>query len=389
MFRIASLKRNRRVRTMQTAIGLAAAAAVLSKDKAIWKKPRSQDWWTNIVLKTYTDEQWRNDFRMSKACFNNLCDRLREQLQRDPRVHAVLSVEQQVAITLYYLAGTSEYRTIGNLFGIAKSTVCECVKRVCSAIVDKLFTVFVKFPEGDELTGVIDGYKKFGFPNCGGAIDGTHIPIIAPSEHHADYVNRKGWYSVIMQGVCDHRYLFTDVYIGWPGRVHDARVLANSDIYRRGEAGTLIENRTVQVEANGPEIPVVLLGDPAYPMKQWLQKPFTDRANLTQEQSYFNYRLSRARMTIEDSFGRFKGRWRRFLKRIDIDVNFVPTLLAAGVVAHNICELNEEAFDERWLEGVRDAMPRQPVDVALHPGIQGTDIRNNLMGYFWQQRNNN
>ena len=105
-----------------------------------------------------------------------------------------------MTVTLYYLAGTSEYRTIGKLFGIAKSTVCECVKRVCSVIVDELFTMYVKFPKGDELTEVLDGYKKFGFPNSGSAIDGTHIPFIVPLEHHADYVNRKGWYSVIMEG---------------------------------------------------------------------------------------------------------------------------------------------------------------------------------------------
>ena len=28
-----------------------------------------------------------------------------------------------------------------------------------------------------------------------------------------------------------------DVYIGWPGSTHDERVLANSDIYIKGEAG--------------------------------------------------------------------------------------------------------------------------------------------------------
>ena len=176
---------------------------------------------------------------MSRASFDSLCDKLREQLQRDARVREVLSVELQVAVTLYFSAGTAEYRTIGNLFGLAKSTVCECVKRVSSAIVDELFELYVKFPEGNDLNEVVDGYSKFGFPYCGGAIDGTHISIIAPTEHHAYYVNRKGWYSVIMQGVCNHRYLFTDVDIGWPGRVHDARVLANSDIYRQGEEGTL------------------------------------------------------------------------------------------------------------------------------------------------------
>ena len=82
-------------------------------------------------------------------------------------MHDVLSMELQVAVALYCLAGTSEYRTIGNLFGIAKSTVCECVQRVCSVIVDKLFSTYVKFPEGEALNEVIDGYRIFGFPNCG------------------------------------------------------------------------------------------------------------------------------------------------------------------------------------------------------------------------------
>ena len=37
-------------------------------------------------------------------------------------------------------------------------------------------------------------------------IVGRHISIIALSEYHVDYKNRKGWYSFIMQG-----NLFTDV----------------------------------------------------------------------------------------------------------------------------------------------------------------------------------
>ena len=57
---------------------------------------------------------------------------------------------------------------------------------------------------------VIDGFdNSWGFPNCAGAVDGTHIPIIAPDAAHGDYVNRKGWYSFILQAVCDHNYIIT------------------------------------------------------------------------------------------------------------------------------------------------------------------------------------
>jgi hypothetical protein len=40
----------------------------------------------------------------------------------DHAVRDVVDVQKQVAITLYWLASSAEYRTIGNLFGVGKST---------------------------------------------------------------------------------------------------------------------------------------------------------------------------------------------------------------------------------------------------------------------------
>lgn len=85
---------------------------------------------------------------------------------------------------------------------------------------------------GNSLAGVVQGFrKKWNVPQCAGAIDGSHIPVRPPACNHTDYYNRKGWYSVILQAVVDHDYLFRDVMVGWLGSVHDARVLANSKIY--------------------------------------------------------------------------------------------------------------------------------------------------------------
>ena len=70
----------------------------------------------------------------------------------------------------------------------------------------------------------------------------------------------------------DVNYLFTDLHVGWPGSVHDARVLSNSELnwkcinheYLRGD-GLQINNCT---------IPLFLIGDCAYPFRSWLIKPF-------------------------------------------------------------------------------------------------------------------
>ena len=49
-----------------------------------------------------------------------------------------IPVEQRVALTLWFLSTNADYRTIGHLFGVSKSTVCIVTKEVCSAIVDKV-----------------------------------------------------------------------------------------------------------------------------------------------------------------------------------------------------------------------------------------------------------
>jgi hypothetical protein len=42
----------------------------------------------------------------------------------------------------------------------------------------------------------------------GPAIDGSHIPIKAPYLFPVDYFNRKGFYSIVLQAVVDHKKKF-------------------------------------------------------------------------------------------------------------------------------------------------------------------------------------
>ena len=55
-----------------------------------------------------------------------------------------------------------------------------------------------------------------------------------------------------------------DVTIGWPGKVHDARVLVNSNFYHCAMAGQLLPDWKRVI--NGVEVPLLILGDPAYPL---------------------------------------------------------------------------------------------------------------------------
>eukprot|EP00057_Strongylocentrotus_purpuratus_P005496 XP_003731101.1 PREDICTED: putative nuclease HARBI1 [Strongylocentrotus purpuratus] len=310
-----------------------------------WSLPKSDFWWKTIVIDTFEQEDWLSHFRMSWQTFNFLCGQLRPIIQKmDTKFRVAIRVEHRVAITLWRLATNVEYRTIAQMFGVGTSTVCCIVHQVCRAIVVTLANDMIRIPRGDAAADVVREFEvKWGFPQCFGAIDGSHIPVLSPKEFRADYYNRKGFYSMVLQGLVDHRYRFMNINFGYPGSVHDARVFTNSRVFRLGNEGELCP--PLLREIGETQVPVAILGDSAYPLLPWLMKPFHDNGQLTREKRHFNYRLSRARMVVENGFGRLKGRWRILLKRQDTHVKYLGDLVVACCVLHNLCESAGENFD--------------------------------------------
>lgn len=205
-------------------------------------------------------------------------------------------------------------------------------------------TKFITIPKGEELNEVMRIYKdKWQFPMCAGAIDGTHIPIIAPVVDHVDYVNWKGYHSIVMQAVVDSKYLFRDVVVGWPGSVHDTRIFSNSCLYKKGNEDTLFSS-DVSETVQGCDIQPLLLGDPAYPLLAWLVKGYRENSNTSDVEGHFNFMLSRARMTVENAFGRWKGCLQKFVKRVDMQVETLVNVVVASCILHNICELQGNVF---------------------------------------------
>ena len=55
-----------------------------------------------------------------------------------------------------------------------------------------------------------------------GAIDGSHLPMIAPFIDEYAYVSRKQYHSINMRAICDSNLIFQDVAGRWPGSHHDS-----------------------------------------------------------------------------------------------------------------------------------------------------------------------
>ena len=166
------------------------------------------------------------------ASLQFICDRLRHFLSKNATsMRRPVSVEKRVAITLWRMATKVEYRSIPHMFGVGRSTVGKVVLKVSQAITEHLAPEFIRIPHGNKLCDVVRLFHvKLGFPQCFGAFYGSHKPIVEPDESPKDYFNRKGWFSLNIPALVDSRYRFIDLCIGWPGSVHDARVLSRGVI---------------------------------------------------------------------------------------------------------------------------------------------------------------
>ena len=187
--------------------------------------------------------------------------------------------------------------------GLAKSTVCVDVTETCRAIIDTLWddAVTKYFPT------TRDDYKesmaKFGeewqFPYAFAAADGSHLPITCPhggTQAMKQYFNFKGFYSIVLMGLVDSEYRFVWPSVGAPGNSHDSTLIQSTELWGRIVEGNVIPNVVQQVE--NVDIPPLILGDDALPLRTWIMKPHGD-AVLPVDKRYFNYRQSRARLVTE------------------------------------------------------------------------------------------
>ena len=162
-----------------------------------------------------------------------------------------------------------------------------------------------------------------------------------------------GWYmvlhGVIQTGIVDPKLKFIHATVGYPGSIHDARVLRLSGLYDFAENEQILSGPMRNI--NGTEIGPLLAGDSAYPLTNWLMKPFPDRGRLTAEQRKFNLKFSALRCVVERAFGMLKSRWRIILKKIEQNTTTLKRTVIAACVLHSICIEREElhdADDRRW-----------------------------------------
>jgi len=262
----------------------------------------------------------------------------------------------------FYATGTFQL-VVGDTFAVCKATVCRVVNKVTEAIAG-LRQKYVKFPatpqERQDTMNVF--YTASKLPGVIGAIDCTHVPMQSSGGNDAEiYRNRKGYFSINVQLVCDHSGYISDVVARWPGSVHDSTIFDNSFLRAQLETGA----------AHG-----YLVGDGGYACRRYLLTPLTNPT--TEAEKAYNTAQISARNCIERTNGRLKRRFPALKYGMRLRIDHVLSVIVATVVLHNIAAVlrDEDPPDDKQLDEFLDTVRQKGLQVNYDPVQVGPPTAN-------------
>ncbi|XP_044598676.1 protein ALP1-like [Cotesia glomerata] len=315
---------------------------------------------------------------MSPTQFEELLCLIGPHICKQKVVREIISTPARLALTLRYLATGDCITSISYQYLVGLSTAVKIITETCHILWHILKEKVLPYPlKTTDWLKIADGFdKQWQFPHCIGAIDGKHIRIQCPDNGGSSYYNYKHHHSIVLLAICDANYSFTFVDIGAYGRRSDGGIFRDSEMGQKFEQHEMNTPKPELLTADGMPLPYVLVGDEAFQLTNYLLRPYPGRGGLNQNRNIFNYRLSRARRTIENSFGILVSQWRILKKPIESTVENTIKTVQALVVLHNWLRINDEnnthipphMVDNYGPDGFKPGLWREEKNSALDNG---------------------
>lgn len=149
------------------------------------------------------DDIFKKIFRLNKDMvqyvYNSIADDIKNVTDNNVEVPPILKF---FATLHFYATGSYQYSLGQNFnFSFSQPVASRAILAVTNAIEERLGHIWVKFP--DSLAEKMEIKGRFmeatGFPGILGAIDCTHVAMLAPHEEEHNYLNRKNFHSKNVQ----------------------------------------------------------------------------------------------------------------------------------------------------------------------------------------------
>ena len=318
---------------------------------------------------------FRRSYRMSKEKFHRLANKLRSHIRVGKKrkgPNGFISPALRLSAALRYFAGGSPYDILLS-HGLSHSSLFVSVWAVVDAV-NKHPDLAIGFPtDHAKQRAIARGFMErsdAGFDCCAGAIDGMLVWTEKPSEKDCDMLKcgsgrfmcgRKHKFGFNMQGVCDHRGRFLDLWILNPASSSDYIAFIRSKLYEKITSDGFL--------ADG----LALFGDNAYVSTEYMVTPYRNiRAGLKDD---FNYFQSQVRIEIECAFGMLVQRWAILRKALPskMGVKKQIALTMALCKLHNFC-LGEDDLPVQADFRPTNLQARDELNILNEGGVELNDV---------------
>ena len=245
------------------------------------------------------------------------------------------------------------------------STIQRVILSTCKSIWEALVDEVLPFPMKEAwLHSAAQFERRWNLPNCIGALDGKHVVLTQPANSGSQFYNYKGSFSMNLMAIANSEYRFMLIDIGAYGSQ------ADGGVWKMSTMGTLFQEHKLNIPLGrrlpdfgdeGP-VPYYLAADEAFPLQPDIMRPFagkdrcekernqkrllaanleTDlkqkgKRDLSERQMVYNYRLSRGRCIIENTFGIAAHRFRVMLSPMQVKKpEHAEVIIMAVVCLHN------------------------------------------------------
>ena len=135
--------------------------------------------------------------------------------------------------------------------------------------------------------------------------------------------------------IVNAEYQFVYIDVGINGRISDGGVLQNTTFFERLENSALHIPSSESVTGSSRNLPYVFVADDAFPLRTDMIKPFRQADLISKDRKVLNYRVSRARRTVENAFGILASRFRIFYTHINLEPENIDKVVKASCALHN------------------------------------------------------
>jgi hypothetical protein len=201
------------------------------------------------------------------------------------------------------MATEESLRSLAFSFRISQSYITRIIQLVLKSLSTRLTPVLLKPPLKEDLVRIAHDFRnKWNFPNCVGAIDGKHIRIFSPKKSGSLFFNYKDFFSIVLLAIVDANCKFIFVDIRSYGKEGDSGIFNKFSISQMISTGEYFSSPKKLSDSN-VSLLLVHIGDEAFRLNRHMMRPYSRiETKKDYQKIIFNYRLSRARRTTENSF---------------------------------------------------------------------------------------